>query len=260
MHRVRYLHWNAKEAQENAERFSAAGFEVDYALPSGPTFLRQLSDDPPAAVVIDLSRIPSQGRDMALAIRQRKATRYVPLVFVQGDPKKVARVKDLLPDAVYTSWEQIGSSLEQAIAHPPDNPVVPESAMAGYSGTPLPKKLGVKQNSIVDLVGAPEGFEETLGELPEGAVLREGASEPYDLTIWFTRSQEELNAGIESMAVRADCGPLWIAWPKKASRVKADLSQQVVRDVGLAAGLVDYKICSIDATWSGLLFTRRKVK
>jgi hypothetical protein len=130
--------------------------------------------------------------------------------------------------------------------------------MAGYSGTPLPKKLGIKTQSIVALVGQPDGFNATLGKLPEGAKLRQGTSDPYDLIIWFVHSRDELEQGIESMVPLAEAAPLWIAWPKKASKMATDLSQQVVRETGLAAGLVDYKICYIDATWSGLLFTQRK--
>ncbi len=132
--------------------------------------------------------------------------------------------------------------------------------MAAYAGTPLPKKLGIKQNSVVVLVGAPEGFRDTLGELPAGVVLRDGPSDAFDLTIWFAESRAQLNDEMDQMIVQAESAPLWIAWPKKASKVKTDLSQQVVREAGLAAGLVDYKICSINATWSGLLFTRRKVE
>jgi hypothetical protein len=258
MQRVRLLHWNADEAQERAERLAVLGYKVDYAALDA-SGLRRLREDPPDAVVIDLGRVPSQGRDVALGLRKHKATRRVPLVFVDGDPEKVARVKLLLPDAVYTTWIKIGEALRDAIAHPPVDPVVPASTMDGYAGTPLPEKLGIKAGSVVVLVDAPDGFEGVLGDLPQGVVLlREEASLERNLTIWFTRSQEELLSRVESMTVQADRGPLWIAWPKKASKMITDLTQQVVREVGLGSGLVDYKICSIDATWSGLLFTRRK--
>jgi hypothetical protein len=255
---VQLIHWHSAETKERAERVRAAGYEVDCEVPDGPNFLRKLSRDPPMAVVIDLARLPSQGRDMAVAIRKQRATRHVPLVFVGGDPKKVARIKEILPDAVYTSWSLIGSSLERAITHAPTDPVVPQSVFEAYSGKPLAEKLGIKANSIVGLVGAPRGFRETLGALPQGVQLLPQVRGRCDLVIWFTRSRKELQRGIESMAVQVNRGALWIAWPKKASGVATDLSQQYVREVGLAAGLVDYKICSIDATWSGLLFTRRK--
>jgi hypothetical protein len=258
MKRVRLIHWKAEEAPERAKRLAAAGYEADYELPSGPALLRALREVPPLAVVIDLSRLPSQGRDLALTLRQRKATRHVPLVFVGGDPQKVAQVQELLPDAVYTSWEQIGGVLERAITHPPQEPVAPRSAFAAYAGKPLVDKLGIRAHSVVALVNAPAGFAEILGELPEGAVLQQGTHDRRDLTIWFTRSREELQGEILAMAAWAEKSPLWIAWPKKASRMASDLSQQVVRETGLASGLVDYKICSIDATWSGLLFTQRK--
>jgi hypothetical protein len=221
--------------------------------------------DPPDAVVIDLGRLPSQGRDVAVGLRSYKDTRHVPLVFVGGQPKKVAGVRELLPDAVYTSWEEIVAALQQAIAAPPADPVVPTSTMTGYSGTPLPKKLGIKTGSVVGLVDAPEGFEVTLGDLPEGTVvirLPEGAgsslSRPPDVTLWFATRRADLDSRMAGMCSLAERGGLWIIWPKKASGVVSDLSQAVVRETGLAAGLVDFKVCAVDATWSGLRFTRRK--
>ncbi|MGH9671272.1 MAG: DUF3052 domain-containing protein [Terriglobales bacterium] len=129
---------------------------------------------------------------------------------------------------------------------------------AGYSGTPLPKKLGIKPGSVVALVCAPKDFRETLGLLPEGAKLRAGADKNSTLTLWFTRSREDLKQGIRPMARQARRGPVWIIWPKLTSGVATDLKEQVVREAGLAAGLVDYKVCAVDATWSGLLFARRK--
>ncbi|MBI3662706.1 MAG: DUF3052 family protein [Acidobacteria bacterium] len=209
-------------------------------------------------MVIDLARLPSHGRDVGLGVRQSKATRRVPIVFVGGEPEKVARVKTLLPDAAFTSWNKIRSALKRAIAHPPENPVRPDSLLAGYSGTPLPKKLGIKANSAVALEGAPDGFRKTLGELPEGVELQEETRSPCDIILWFLRSREELQHGMKSMAARTGEGRLWIIWPKKASGVETDVTQNDVRAIGMAAGLVDFKVCAVDATWSGLAFTRRK--
>ena len=129
---------------------------------------------------------------------------------------------------------------------------------AGYSGTPLPKKLGIKPGSVVALLGAPEGFHKMPGPLPEGAKLRTGADEDCTLTLWFTRSRKELERGMRRALEMARQGPVWIIWPKQASGVATDLKEQVVRQSGLKAGLVDYKVCAVDATWSGLLFARRK--
>jgi hypothetical protein len=127
---------------------------------------------------------------------------------------------------------------------------------AGYSGTPLPRKLGIKPAARVALVRAPADFAQTLGHLPEGARLSRTGTR--DLTIWFVRSIRELASGIERVTAAAGGGPLWIAWPKRASGVATDLSENAVRDAGLARGLVDTKVCAIDQTWSGLLFRRRR--
>jgi CheY-like chemotaxis protein len=258
MNSVRLIHWNADEAEERAELLRAAGYRVDCSLPRGPELLRKLQKDPPLAVVIDLSRIPSQGRDIALALRQYKSIRRVPLVFVGGDPDKVERIRQILPDAVYTAWSRMRSSLRQAIAHPPVNPVIPSSSMEGYSGTPLPKKLGIKPDSIVALVNAPERFRDTLGDLPAGVQLTAEIAGRRDLTLWFVGSCKELQRGIARVALQVEDRPLWIIWPKKTSSLATDLTQQDVREAGLAEGLVDYKICAVDATWSGLLFRKRR--
>jgi hypothetical protein len=254
---VRLIHWNADEAEERAERIQAIGYEVVHEL-LDPTGLRELRVNPPEAVVIDLSRLPSQGRDLGLSIRKYKSTRHVPLVFVGGDPAKAKGIKKVLPDATYTNWDEIQVSLEYAIANAPSDPVIPESVFDVYKGTPLQTKLGLKPESAVALLGAPDGFDETLGKLPKGVTVRRQARGRVDMTLWFVRSRKDLEKRIEKIAAFIGEGYLWIVWPKKASKIKTDLSQVVVRKVGLDSGLVDFKICSVDATWSGLCFTRRK--
>lgn len=241
-----------------AQQLRAAGYDVNPSLEDGPDLLRRLRQDPPAAVVIDLSRQPSHGRDMGIGIRLYKDTRRVPLLLIGGDPEKVARIHAILPDAVYGAWSEVREALSRAIAHPPAHPVVPESRLAGYSGTPLVKKLGIKAGATIALVGAPQGFLETLGQLPEGVTLRDEAGASCDLILWFIPSRDVLQRDLEQFVARLDRGSLWIAWPKKTSRLATDLTQQAVREAGLAAGWVDYKICAIDETWSALLFARRK--
>ncbi len=256
MNRVRLIHSNAAEAEERGEMLRSAGFEVNHE-PLTPAGLRALRSDPPDAIVLDLSRAPAQGRDLALSLRKQKATRHVPLVFVGGEQDKVTRIMELLPDAIYTAWDAIDGALGQAIARPPAEPVVPASAFEAYAGTPLPQKLGIKTGSIVNLIGAPSGFEETLGELPDGVVLRHEDPSPDGLTLWFVRSRRELVNQIDEMGAFAQGGRLWIVWRKKVSGIASDLTQTVVRKTGLESGLVDFKICSVDASWSGLRFSRR---
>ncbi|TFG71804.1 MAG: DUF3052 family protein [Solirubrobacterales bacterium] len=124
---------------------------------------------------------------------------------------------------------------------------------AGYSGTPLPKKLGIKEGSVVAFPSAPPDFAVTLGALPDAVVVKAAARAPLDVIVVFVRREAELRRRIEALG-RAihPAGGLWIAWPKRASGVPTDVTEDVVREVGLPLGLVDNKVCAIDETWSGL--------
>ncbi len=133
--------------------------------------------------------------------------------------------------------------------------------MPGYSGTPLPKKLEIKEGTRVALVGAPADFAEILGKLPSGASLRRGIAGPRDLTIWFVTSRRQLEGNLARMAPPRDAqsrSHLWIAWPKKSSGLKTDVTEDVLREVILPIGMVDRKVCAVDDTWSGLLFSWRR--
>lgn len=130
--------------------------------------------------------------------------------------------------------------------------------MAGYSGTPLPKKLGVREGTVLVLVNPPKTFRRTLGRLPADVTVRTSDRGHRDLTVWFVDRARQLRARMGRMAGKVGDGGLWIAWPKRASGVATDVTESDVRAAGLAAGLVDYKICAIDATWSGLKFAVRK--
>lgn len=129
---------------------------------------------------------------------------------------------------------------------------------AGYSGTPLPKKLGIREGHVVRIVDPPDGFEKILVPLPDGVTIRRGLRGRADMTLCFLRSRRDLERRIERMAEEAQSGGLWLAWPKKSSGVVTDIAESDVRTAGLNAGLVDFKICAIDATWSGLRFAPRR--
>ncbi len=136
-------------------------------------------------------------------------------------------------------------------------PSLPKST-SGYSSTPLPKKLGADRAESVMLLHAPAGFESLIRGNDGTPRIRRGGKGQADLVIWFVTSRSELTTRIAIVKqAMADSGGLWIAWPKKASGVVTDVSEQSVRDTGLANGLVDYKVCAIDETWSGLKFARR---
>jgi hypothetical protein len=129
---------------------------------------------------------------------------------------------------------------------------------AGYSGTPLPRKLGIRDGSRVLLVDAPGDFAATLGELPLGVDLVARGADEVDVAVVFVLELARLRAQFASLtAALQPAGGLWVAWPKRGSGVATDLTETVVREFGLEAGLVDNKVCAIDATWSGLRFVWR---
>jgi hypothetical protein len=136
-----------------------------------------------------------------------------------------------------------------------------ESDMAGYSGTPLVQKLGIKVNARVAILNAPQDFAATLGDLPEGVVVQDRArGGKFDVMVFFTDRRSELARRFSSLANRlASAGGLWVAWPKQVSGVATDLTEGVVRQVGLEGGLVDNKVCAVDETWSGLRFVIRLI-
>jgi len=258
MNDICLLHWNEAEAAERLERLRTAGFAAYHSTLAGPPLLKQLREKSPAAIVIDLARLPSHGREVGAALRATKATRFIPLVFVGGEAEKVARVRALLPDAAYTSWEEIGPALQTALAQPPSNPVATASSMDAYAGQALPKKLGIKPGMKIALVDAPAGFIQLLDPIPDGIHFYDELAEGCEMAIWFVRSQSDLAHAVHIASGLSTLRSLWFAWPKKASGLSTDLTQQVVREKGLANDWVDYKICAIDQTWSGLLFARRK--
>jgi hypothetical protein len=130
--------------------------------------------------------------------------------------------------------------------------------MPGYSGTPLPKKLGIKPGFRVCLVDAPpEVRSELSAELAACEITRDGKP-PLDFAMVFTKSKTALSGEFKRISgLLAPAGMLWISWPKKSSGVASDLDENMIREIGLAAGLVDVKVCAVNEVWSGLKFVRR---
>jgi len=219
-------------------------------MPKGPADLKPLRERPPDAFVVDLDRRPSEGRSVAVQLRRYASTRPVPLVFAGGEEDQVARVRKLLPDATYVSWEGVLGGLKRA--RPLAKPVVP-STMDAYSQRELEPKLGVRDGTTLLLLGAPDGFGKALrrAELVEAG--------PAQLVMLFCGDADELAAKFDdAKAAIAPGGSLWICWPKKSSGVESDLGQVEVRRHAMDRGLVDFKVAAIDQTWSGLRFARKK--
>lgn len=132
--------------------------------------------------------------------------------------------------------------------------------MAGYSGTPLAKKLGIKENALVVLVGAPAGFAKTLAPLPDGARVTSTLPKKgeLDVALVFAKTKKDLDRGLAATKkCMSQAAGIWIAWPKKASGVATEVDEALARKTGLAAGLVDNKVCAVDDVWSGLRFVMR---
>ena len=132
-------------------------------------------------------------------------------------------------------------------------------ATAGYSGTPLPKKLGIKEGTLFATVHEPDEFETTLGALPAEAERRARLSPGLDVVIAFYTSRAVLvKEWTQLTRAAAPNGTVWVAWPKKASKVPTDITEDALRELLLPTGWVDNKVCAIDDTWSGLRFALRR--
>ena len=257
MSRILLVHWNENEAAERARKLEKYGHKIRTLFTSAKEHLDQVRNFPPDLFVIDLSRLPSQGREVAGYFRRLKSTRQVPILFLEGDPDRVQRVRNLIPDAEFAKSDDIKNAIQRAIRKLPSKPRVP-GTMAGYSGTPLPKKIGIREDYSFVLVNAPERFERKLEPLPAGAEIVDDPGRAK-VAVLFVTSLTELARDFRRLAKDLPAKvAFWIAWPKKTSGVKTDLTENVVRELGLASAWVDYKVCAMDQTWSGLCFARRK--
>ena len=258
---VRLVCWKEDLARERARVLKEAGVPVDASPLITGGGIGQFRASQPSAVLIDLDRLPSHGREVAVALRTSKSTRHIPIVFAGGLEEKVARIREELPDAFFTDWNKVVRVLQKALKSVTAESIQPIPHMQRYAGSSLVKKLGFKPATKAALLGAPAGFEEILGELPDGAELLDKMTGRTNLALWFVRSRQELEMDTELLSARLPEGAaIWIIHPKKTGRYRVDFNQNDVRAAGLAAGLVDYKVCAVDEDWSGLKFTRTKAR
>ncbi len=250
MNRVRLIHMKAAEAQPVIEVLESGGYTVDYDDRADVSYRRGKAN-PPEAIVIDLSRLPAHGREVAIGFRGAKTTRQIPIVFVDGAAEKVAAIRAKLPDAVYTTRPRLLKALVRAVARRMANPIVPQQMMDRYATRTTAQKLGIDANSGVAVIDPPPGYEALIGPVPDGVEFHEDQDKRCAVTLWFVREADEYAAGLRRMRARAATTRLWVVFKKGKA---GTITQNVVRETANQFGLVDYKICSVNETWSGMLF------
>jgi len=255
MARLRLLHWNPAEAASKIQLLRKAGYEVIYEERPTPASIRT---GDPQALLIDLSRLPSHGREVAIHHRGRKSTRHIPIVFIDGDAQKVEQIRELMPDALYTAWDSVLKKIPEALSQPPAEPVVPPQMMSRYGGRTVAQKLGIKSGSVVTVLDPPRNYAALLGELPEGVQFNENEGQQGAITLWFIRDAATYQRSIVKRRSLAKQSKLWIVWPKGEAGKRAGITQNLVRETAIAVGLVDYKICAIDDAWSAIVFAPGK--
>jgi hypothetical protein len=245
--RVLVIHRDTAEATERASRLRALGFDATPYLSLGTKGFRGIRQDPPQAILIDLTRLPSYGKAFGVLLRQHKSLGCIPLVFVEGDPEKAAQVRAILPDAVYTPWAKVEGAIRKAILHAPK-----EAAPPRHPDTPLLTKLGIGEDTCVAVLHPPEEF-----ELP--GVRTQKQVDEADVVMIFFRNSIALGRELPAVAGMMRKGRrVWVLWPKKASGKAGDLTMVRIREMASAFGLVDYKVCAVDETWSGMTLGKRR--
>lgn len=258
MPRIRLLHWKAREATPLLELLRAAHYKVDYDELFRPALMRSWRDDPPDAFVIDLSRLPSHGREIAIALRQSPATRRIPIVFCSGAEDKVERVRSEIPDAAYCLPAKLQATLRRALKKPPAEPVIPTAMMDRYASRTAAQKLGMKESSIVAVVDPPRDYLKVIGVLPSGVQISEEPEPDASVTLCFVHQYESLPARLSAVRDLAGATKLWILWRKGGSAVRGDITERAVRECAIDLGLVDYKICSVDPVWTAMAFALKR--
>jgi hypothetical protein len=257
MQTIKLISWD-EDVDRKAATLKRRGLRVNAApLITTSGVVGELARLSPAALVLDLDRLPSHSREIAVALRSSKSARHIPVLFAGGLPEKIERVRAVLPDASFACWAEAPRALTALLQQPPSTPAI--LPPRDFSTTPLVKKLGIAGDMQIALIAAPDGFEELLGELPDGVSFTTRIDSKSDLALCFIRSLEDLAATLDLLTLRLPKqASVWIVHPKRSGKHTVDFNQNHVRDHALAVGLVDYKVCSIDSDWSALKFAWRK--
>jgi hypothetical protein len=263
---LRLICWNEADASARAAILRHAGYRVIADPPENAggmvSYFRELSPD---AVVIDLDRLPSHGRELGLSLRASKSTSHLRLVFAGGLPAKIETVHAAIPDGIFTPWDDgVGAAIERAIAQPEPARLPSRELPKPIGPGSLERKLDIKPQShfVIITVSRDDSqwLEELLTTVAEGAIRQHRVDATTTLALFPVATRRDLMRAFEQ--ARSSLPPnasLWIVHPKRTSTLAADFNQDDVREAGLAHGFVDYKVCAVDKDWSALKFARRKV-
>lgn len=253
--RVLVIHRKPELAAERARRLCTEGLDASAYPAVGPSSFRLIRAHPPDAILIDLTELPSYGKAMGTLLREQKATRSIPLVFLKGDPEKAAQIMELLPGAVLANLANLAPAILRAIKQAPKDAALPNA-----KAVPLWKKLKIREGSVVALLNAPATIQEMLAPLPAGVRLQkkvDGAS----LILLFVKSSATLGRAMPDLAPQIEPGrTLWVCWPKRSSSEPCDLTANSIRDMARGVGMIDSKLCAMDPTWSATALSRRRAR
>ena len=259
MRRVCLIHWNEQEAASRLRELAAQGFPAVRLGPRQIT-IPQCTATQPEAFVIALSRLPTHGKETGIHLRSSAATRHIPLIFAGGAPDRVAGIRELLPDAHFTEWTAIAAALQRALREIPLSVVQPAPMMDRFRDRTAAQKLGIHPGFRVAVYGAPPNYPKVIGAVPADVEWIEEPSDACDVTLYFLSSLPEFEQALTSFRRLAASSRLWLLWRKSRKNQKTELNEQVIRSAAIAIGLVDYKVCSVDETWSALLFAVKQAR
>jgi hypothetical protein len=263
---VRLICWNEADAVARARILRRAGYRVNADPPENAggmvRYFRELAPD---AVVIDLDRLPSHGRELGLSLRASKGTSHLRLVFAGGIPAKIELVRAAISDAIFTAWDNdLAAVIERAVAQP-EPPRLSSRELPKETGPgSLERKLDIKPQTHFAIVSVNRNddawLDELLVSIPDGAVQQRRIDAATTLALFPVATRRDLMRAFEqARSLLPPKASLWIVHPKQTSPLAADFNQDDVREAGLAHGFVDYKVCAVDKDWSALKFARRGV-
>jgi len=257
--RVRLIHWNATEAEPLIALLKRAGHTVDYDAKFTSAMFKEIRTSPPDAMVIDLTRMPSHGRYVAFSMRQSPKTRQVPVVLVDGDPDKVAITKRQVPDMFFTTRAKLLTAIKAAQKQRLANPIAP-GRLFSYHPRTAAQKMGIGKGARIGVIDGPRDYERVIGEVEEGVEFVEGAQAGCTVLVWFLHDPDAYLEMLPRMRAHLSKMRLWALWRKGGTTKEGAVTPLLIREAAKEFGMIDYKVCSVDKTWSGIALTIKKAR